>query len=66
MAKKIQIVVRFEPYELKCFDNYVKRSGLSREEYIRTLCGLVTKLNVRPGDTEKLKNAYSKKGIYEE
>ena len=61
MANKIQIVVRFDPYELRNFDNYVKRSGLSREEYIRTLCGIVTKLNVRPGDTEKLKNVYSRK-----
>lgn len=64
MPKKIQIAVRFEPEELKQFDSYVRKSGLSREEYIRTLCGIVTVLDVKPSETEKLKYAYLRDNTY--
>lgn len=58
MNTKIQIVVRMERSDLTDFDRIVKKSGLSREEFIRTLCGIVTKLDCKPSETEKLCRAY--------
>lgn len=53
-----QIIVRMDKEDLCVFDDYVKASGLSREEFIRTLCTLVTRLDCKPSEVEKLKTAY--------
>lgn len=58
MENKIQVVVRMKRDDLNDFDRVVKKSGISREEFIRTLCGIVTKLDCKPSETEKLGRAY--------
>lgn len=55
----VQVVVRMSKHDLDVLNAYVSRSGLSRSEYIRTLCGLVTVLDVNPSSVAKLKAAYS-------
>lgn len=58
MSDKVQIIVRMDRVDLNILDLYVKHSGLSREEYIRTLCSIVTRLDCKPSEVEKLKRAY--------
>lgn len=58
MSNKAQIIIRMDRDDLNILDCYVKHSGLSREEYIRTLCSIVTRLDCRPSEVEKLKRAY--------
>ncbi|MBQ9227610.1 MAG: hypothetical protein IJ168_02160 [Eubacterium sp.] len=58
MYEKVPIIVRFERDDLRILDSYVAKAGLSREEYIRQLCGIVTRLDCKPSDVEKLKRAY--------
>lgn len=58
MFDKVQVTVRFEKDDLERFNAFVKASGLSREEFIRTLCGIVTNLDVKPSEVAKLQKAY--------
>ena len=58
MYEKAQVIVRFEKDDLRILDSYVQKTGLSREEYIRQLCGIVTRLDCKPSEVEKLKKAY--------
>ncbi len=58
MYEKVSVIVRFDKDDLDVFDTYVANSGLSREEFIRQLCSLVTRLDCKPSEVEKLKKAY--------
>ena len=64
MPEKTAVIVRFDTEDLEIFDSYVARSGLSREEYIRQLCSLVTRLDCKPSEVEKLKKAYRGENNY--
>lgn len=63
--KKVQVSFRMSKYDFDIFNTYVQRCGISREEYLRTLCGLVTVLDVNPSAVAKLKPAYIKSEHYE-
>lgn len=58
MYDKVQIIVRFERDDLNILDSFVSKSGLSREEFIRTLCSLVIRLDCKPSEVDVLKKAY--------
>lgn len=51
MNNKVQVTFRTERTKLNKFDEFVKRSGLSREECLRTLIDVVVVCDVKPSDT---------------
>lgn len=61
MFDKVQITVRFERTDLDYLNAFAKAAGISREEFIRQLCTLVTRLDVKPSEVAKLQKAYRRK-----
>lgn len=58
MKEKVTVTIRFPKDTLRTFDSYVKKAGISREEFIRVLCSIVTTCDVKPSDCTKLAPAY--------
>lgn len=51
LSKKSYVGARMDPADVEVFEQYVKKSGLSREKYIRTLCSIVTVCDCKPSET---------------
>ncbi len=48
--RKLEIKVRFTRDELSSLDKKVKKTGMSREGYVRTLCNNKTPVEIPPAD----------------
>jgi hypothetical protein len=52
--RNFEIKVRFTPDELQTLDKKVKRTGMSREGYVRTLCNNKLPVELPPADYHTL------------
>lgn len=56
----IPVTIRFQRNALNTFDEYVSKAGISREEFIRILCSIVTTCDIKPSEAGKIYKAYRK------
>ena len=54
MHRRFEIKVRFTRDEIQTLDKKVKRTGMSREGYVRTLCNNKTPVELPPADYHAL------------